>query len=81
MLLQLCLVFFTVLTRAAIQEPLVDEKPSYRVGDAIPVTCRMSFICSLHAPLLTFPSQQDIRYWRACKNAEPQRLKHLTDMA
>ncbi|KAG9524000.1 hypothetical protein E4T50_14913 [Aureobasidium sp. EXF-12298] len=39
LLVQLCLVFFTALARAATQEPLVDEKPIYRAGDAIPVTC------------------------------------------
>lgn len=60
LLLQLCLVFFIALTGAATQEPLVDEKPSYRVGDAIPVTCRMSIFCLLRAFLLTFPSQQDL---------------------
>lgn len=44
LLVQLCLVFFTALARAATQEPLVDEKPIYRAGDAIPVTCRMSLL-------------------------------------
>jgi hypothetical protein len=56
LLLQLCLVFLTALTRAATQEPLVDERPIYHAGDAIPVTCRMSISCPLHAFLLTFPS-------------------------
>ncbi|KAI5196761.1 hypothetical protein E4T38_08341 [Aureobasidium subglaciale] len=40
LLFQLCLVFFTALANAAAQEPLVDERPIYSAGDAIPVTCR-----------------------------------------
>jgi hypothetical protein len=55
-LLQLCLVFLTALTRAATQEPLVDERPIYHAGDAIPVTCRMSISRLVHTFLLTSPS-------------------------
>ncbi|KAI5237042.1 hypothetical protein E4T43_08224 [Aureobasidium subglaciale] len=42
LLFQLCLVFFTALASAAAQEPLVDERPIYSAGDAIPVTCHAS---------------------------------------
>jgi hypothetical protein len=49
LLLQLCLVFFTALTRAATEDPLVVERPIYHAGDAIPVTCRMSISRLLHA--------------------------------
>jgi hypothetical protein len=81
LLLQLCLVFFTALARAAVQEPLVDERPIYHAGDAIPVTCRMSIFCLLDAFLLTFPSQQDLRYWRACKKQKSRQMLHPTDLA
>lgn len=85
LLFQLCLVFFTVLARAAAQEPLVDERPIYRAGDAIPVTCR-KYIDSLHLSmskvhLLTCPSEQNIRHRRACKqhlhlDSRPAQLTH-----
>ena len=71
LLLQLCLVFFTVLARAATQEPLVDERPIYRAGDAIPVTCR-KYIARSCLHVLTFQSQQNIRHRRTCK-----RLLHI----
>jgi hypothetical protein len=45
LLLQLlCLVLFTTLAtaeaQAQVQEPIIDDRPTYRAGEAIPVTCR-----------------------------------------
>lgn len=39
LVLRLLLAFYAALAAAVTQEPLLDNKPAYKAGDAIPISC------------------------------------------